>query len=542
MLFNSYEFLFIFLPIALAAFFFLGAFSRSWALNSIIVASLCFYAWWRPLNVLIILPTVLINFAAARAIQHFLSQEKKRSARTVLVAGIAFDVAFLGYFKYANFTAIVLHDVFGRNLVLKEIILPLGISFITFQLITFLVDVHGQRIKSFSLRDFVLFVLFFPQLIAGPIVHYREMMPQFKEASCKFSKENASVGLTLFAFGLFKKVVLADSIAPLISPIYGQAALGEPISLVTSWMAAIGFTMQIYFDFCGYTDMALGIARFFGIRLPQNFNSPLRASNIIDFWLRWHITLTRFLTAYIYNPLALSLTRRRLANGKPVFGGRNSTVGAFLLLLAFPTVLTMFISGLWHGAAYTFVVWGLMHGFYLAINHAWRQIGPRLWPDKDSYNRFMTPAGFVITFVSVAASMIVFRAATMGAAGNLLKGMFGLNGVALPRSVIDRLGPVTGVLSDLGVVRGLEPGVDANQLTVWIAGLTFIALVFPNTLEVLARYEPALGVKELPPEKRRGRLAIAWSASPVWAVVLSVIAATGVFYLGGQSEFLYWQF
>jgi hypothetical protein len=165
-----------------------------------------------------------------------------------------------------------------------------------------------------------------------------------------------------------------------------------------------------------------------------------------------------------------------------------------------------------------------------------------LWPDKESYNRFMNPAGFLITFVSVAASMIVFRAATMGSAVNLLKGMVGLNGVALPRSVIERLGPLTSWLSEAGVVRGLEPGVDANQLTIWIAGLTFIALVFPNTLEVLARYEPALGVKELPPEKRRGRLAIAWSASPVWAVLLSVIAATGVFYLGGQSEFLYWQF
>jgi hypothetical protein len=183
-----------------------------------------------------------------------------------------------------------------------------------------------------------------------------------------------------------------------------------------------------------------------------------------------------------------------------------------------------------------------MHGFYLTINHTWRQVGPRLWPDRESYNRFMKPAGLLITFVSVAASMIVFRAATMGAAANLLKGMIGLNGLALPRSVIDRLGPVTGVLSDLGVVRGLEPGVDVNQLTIWIAALTFIALVFPNTLEVLARYEPALGVKELPPEKRRGRLAIAWSASPKWAILISIIAATGVVYLGGQSEFLYWQF
>ncbi len=453
-----------------------------------------------------------------------------------------FNVAFLGYFKYANFAATVAHDVFGRDLVLTEIILPLGISFITFQMIAFLIDVHGRRIASFTLRDFFLFVLFFPQLIAGPIVHYREMMPQFHRASCRVDKENISVGLTLFAFGLFKKVALADSVGPLIAPIYEQAASGAPISLMTAWMAAVGFTMQIYFDFSGYTDMALGIARLFGIRLPQNFYSPLRTSSIIDFWLRWHITLTRFLTAYIYNPLALWLTRRRLARGKPVYGGRNTTLGAFVELLMFPTVFTMFVSGLWHGAGYTFIVWGLLHGVYLTINHGWRQVGPSLWPDKQSYARFMEPVGLVLTFIGVAASMIIFRATTMGSAVNLLKGMIGLNGVALPRTVFDRLGPVSGWLAEAGVSRGLEHGLEVNKLVTWIVVLTFIALVFPNTLQVLAPYEPALGVK--PPSGKTGawRRALTWRPSTAWAVLLSAIAAVGVFQLGGQSEFLYWQF
>ena len=257
----------------------------------------------------------------------------------------------------------------------------MGISFITFQKIAFLIDVHAGRIKSFTLQDYCLFVLFFPQLIAGPIVHYREMMPQFHSASCRFDKENFAVGLTLLSFGLFKKVVLADHIATVVTPIYSQAASGGGTSLLLAWAAAIGFTLQIYFDFSGYTDMALGAARFFGIRLPQNFNSPLQASNIIDFWLRWHMTLTRFLTAYIYNPLTLWLTRRRMAKGRPGLAGHNTTIGAFAYLLMFPILITMFVSGLWHGAGYGFVIWGLIHGFYLTINHAWRLIRPRLWPD-----------------------------------------------------------------------------------------------------------------------------------------------------------------
>ena len=234
--------------------------------------------------------------------------------------GIAFNVAFLGYFKYSNFLVGTINDAFGTQMVLARVILPLGISFITFQKIAFLIDVQAGRIESFTLQDYCLFVLFFPQLIAGPIVHYREMMPQFHRVSCRFDQENVSVGLTLLAFGLFKKVFLADKIALIVTPIYGQATSGSSIALLPAWIAAVGFTLQIYFDFSGYTDMALGIARLFGVRLPPNFNSPLRASSIIDFWQRWHMTLTRFLTAYMYNPLALWLTRRRAARGHSASG------------------------------------------------------------------------------------------------------------------------------------------------------------------------------------------------------------------------------
>ena len=394
MLFNSHAFLFVFLPFALAGFYGLGIVSRTAALRWIIFVSLIFYALWRPVNVLIIAPSILVNFVVARSLQRLAVDEKfVRTSQIVLLLGIAFNVAFLGYFKYMDFGITTINDVFGTNILLTHIILPLGISFITFQKIAFLVDVQSRRISSFTLQDYCLFVLFFPQLVAGPIVHYREMMPQFHDAQCRFNDEDFSVGLTLLSFGLFKKAVLADHIAALVTPIYNQAISGSRPSLFLAWGAAVGFTLQVYFDFSGYTDMALGLARLFGIRLPQNFNSPLKASSIIDFWLRWHMTLTRFLTAYIFNPLTLWLTRRRAAKRRPGIVGTRTTVGAFCYLLMFPILLTMFISGLWHGAGYGFIVWGLIHGLYLTINHAWRLIRPRFWSDRTSYERFMRVPG-----------------------------------------------------------------------------------------------------------------------------------------------------
>lgn len=542
MLFNSYEFILAFLPVTVVVFFAVGKVSRVWALRWIIVSSLFFYAWWRPLNVVIIAPSILINFLLARVLQRLGEQGKGAASTAVLTIGIVFNIAFLGYFKYANFSVGAVNDVFGTGFVLAQIVLPLGISFITFQKIAFLIDVHAQRVESFSFQDYCLFVLFFPQLIAGPIVHYREMMPQFHRISCAFDMKDVSVGLTLFVFGLFKKVYLADSIAPLVSSIYDQAASGSTISLLPAWMAAIGFTLQIYFDFSGYTDMALGIARLFGVRLPPNFNSPLKASSIIDFWLRWHMTLTRFLTAYIYNPLALSLTRRRLARGRAGFGGRQTTVGAFVELLMFPTLLTMFVSGVWHGAGYLFILWGVLHGVFLTINHGWRLIGPKLWRDRVSYARFMQPAGFVLTLVCVAVSMVVFRSPTMEAAGGLLQGMLGVNGIGLPASIYDRLGPLAGWLHTAGVVTGVDGDTDLIMMALWILLLSAIAFACPNTLQLLGRDDPALGWKPNPSDVAAGRVHIAWNASIAWAMMISVLAAIGILHLGGQSEFLYWQF
>ena len=420
-----------------------------------------------------------------------------------------------------------LNDAFGSNFILLHIILPLGISFITFQKIAFLIDVQAGRVKAFTFREYCTFVLFFPQLIAGPIVHYREMMPQFATASFRFNKENFAVGLTLLFFGLFKKGVLADNIAPLVTPIYEHSAAAGHTPLLLAWMAAVGFTLQVYFDFSGYTDMALGLGQFFGIKLPPNFTSPLKQSSIIDFWLNWHTTLTRFLTAYLYNPMVLSLTRRRIAKGRPGFASRNPPIGAFVSLLAVPLLTTMFIAGLWHGAGYGFIIFGIMHGVYLVINHGWRVYAAHRWRNHAAYAQIMKPVGWVLTFVAVIVGMLFFRATTLRSAIDLAKGVFGLNGISMPHNV-------AAIASTYGT--------DIEKAVMWIAILLFIALICPNTLQMLAPYEPALGVK---PAARRdiGRLRLpAWGPSLPWAVAISVIAAVAIFSTGGPSEFLYWQF
>jgi alginate O-acetyltransferase complex protein AlgI len=529
MLFNSQEFLFVFLPATLLGFYLLGRASRQAAILWLIFASLVFYGWWRPVNILIIGPSIIVNYILASFLLRLSERgDSPGSSRVVLLLGLLFNLAFLGFFKYADFVYGSVNDVFGANLILLHIILPLGISFITFQKIAFLIDVQAGRVKSFTFREYCTFVLFFPQLIAGPIVHFREMMPQFAAATCRFDKENFAVGLTLLVFGLFKKAVLADNIAPLITPIYQHSAAGGHTPLLLAWLAAVGFTLQIYFDFSGYTDMALGLGRFFGIKLPPNFNSPLKASSIIDFWLNWHMTLTRFLTAYIYNPLVLSLTRRRAVKRLPGFAGRNPTAGAFISLLVVPLITTMFISGLWHGAGYGFIIWGLIHGAYLVINHGWRVYAAHRWRNRAAYARVMKPVGWLLTFVAVTTAMIFFRATTVRSAVDLAKGVFGLNGLAPPHGA--------------GAIAATY-GTDLKQAVMWVAALLLIALVCPNTLQILAPYEPALGVKPASTAPIIGKLSIpAWGPSLPWAVAVSVVAAVAVFTLGGPSEFLYWQF
>jgi alginate O-acetyltransferase complex protein AlgI len=544
MLFNSYEFVLGFLPVAVALFYIFGRYSQTAALRWIVFASLVFYAWWRPFNVAIILPSILINFALARRLQKLAADDtRERAARITLMIGVLFNVAFLGYFKYTNFLADAANDAFGTNFVLTHIILPLGISFITFQKIAFLIDVHGRRVEKFTFGDYALFVLFFPQLIAGPIVHYREVMPQFERATCRFDPTSFSVGLTLFFFGLFKKAFLADGIAPYVTPIYERAAHGDPVSLVPAVLAALGFTLQIYFDFSGYSDMAIGIARLFGIRLPANFDSPLRASSIIDYWLRWHMTLSRFLTAYIYNPLLLRLTRARLARGLPALGGRNASFSAFITLLAFPTIVTMAVSGLWHGAGYTFIVWGLLHGVFLTVNHGWRLLKARRSKTPLKHAQSGSFWAWLLTFVCVVVAMVFFRAPTMHSAWGILTGLVGGHGIGFPTALYDHLGPLKGLLEKTG--GGPEEWWGAAAclaLIGWTVVLLAIALLCPNSAQLLARYEPALGLRSSPAIGTSRLARLMWSPSLKWALAVAVVACAAILRLGGPSEFLYWQF
>ena len=534
MLFNSYEFIFAFLPVTLLGFYLLGARQRDWALLWLTLASLFFYAWWRPFNVLLIAPSIAINYALSLGLQKY-NETRPGLARALLLGGIAFNVCFLGYFKYTMFLAGAWNDVFGTNLEVPRILLPLGISFITFQKIAFLVDVHAGRVTSFTFKDYALFVLFFPQLIAGPIVHYREMMPQFQATSARFNAENMAVGVSLFSMGLVKKLLLADPLSRLIAPLYTPPGLAE------AWMAALGFTLQIYFDFSGYSDMALGLARFVGIKLPVNFNSPLKATSIIDFWLRWHVSLTRFLTAYLYNPMTLHLTRARMAAGKPLFGGKKTTFSAFLMMLVMPTLVTMTVSGVWHGAGYTYILWGLLHGVLISVNHGWRVIRPRIWADTKRYNRAMKPVGFVLTFLSVVFAMAMFRAPTVTGALSIWSGMLGAHGIPLPEGLLARLGPLAAHLSVIGVHPAFTSGSVFLETSVRIIVLLAIALGLPNSLELLARYEPALGVK---PAKDPARLVrwFEWRPSPAWGIGIAAMTLCGILSLGELSEFLYWQF
>jgi alginate O-acetyltransferase complex protein AlgI len=538
MLFNSYAFILLFLPITLLGVYGLGRLSSARLVVGWLVAcSVAFYGIWNPLSLLIILPSLGINFMLGRWMVARLQRPEpdERTASALMLVGIAFNLCFLGYFKYKNFLLDSSNWAFGTDWPLSPLLLPLGISFITFQKIAFLVDIRSGTIRNFSAFDFLIFVFFFPQLIAGPIVHYREMVPQFNNLQGKLDSHHLAVGLSLFAIGLFKKAVLADGIAPYANGIFSGAEQGDPVSLARAWMGALAYTLQIYFDFSGYSDMAVGLARMFGIRLPANFNSPLKSSSIIEFWSRWHLTLTRFLTAYVYTPLVMSLTRARMAKGQPVLSRTGKSPSAFAALVAFPTVVTMALSGLWHGAGITFILWGLLHGVYLVVNHGWRMWHPA-W-DRQRYDRLMKPLGLCMTLLAVVMAMVLFRAKTLDAAVAMFKAMVGLNGFSLPQALLTRLGGTADVLVQMGVQGDVTSGTAFVQAAAWILVLGLIALVLPNSLEVLARFEPALHFQ-------RARRPVRFEAAlrGRWAALFGLMLAAGVLSLNRVSEFLYWQF
>ena len=463
MLFNSFEFIAVFLPVTLAVFFVLGRVaSRPVAIAWLVFASLFFYGWWRPEYVLLLAGSIVFNFWIGNRLAN-------GAGKAALILAVAINLGLLGYFKYTIFFLDSFNLLAGADITLPVIVLPLAISFFTFQQIAYLADAHFGIADERSFANYCLFVCFFPQLIAGPIVHHREMLPQFeRESTFRPKAENIAIGLTIFAVGLFKKTVIADGIAVYADTAFNAAGAGESLTLLAAWGGAVAFTLQIYFDFSGYTDMAIGLARMFGIKLPLNFNSPYKAANIIDFWARWHMTLTRFLTAYVYNPAAMSLTRQRVARGKKPPRKGVFDAGSFTAIVAFPTVFTMFLAGVWHGAGFQFMVYGLLHGAYLVINHGWRAICHGSVLARPEVARTLRPAYFVLTFVAVVVSLTVFRAQSMEQATEMLWAMAGMNGLVLPdavRSIVG--GNVAGLLPFVGF--GDIPYFDAQDCSGWLS-------------------------------------------------------------------------
>jgi len=394
MLFNSYEYLIYFLPLSLAVYFALGR-RAAWAVGWLVAASLFFYAWWNPRYLPLILASIGFNFAIGRALRR-----RPSHAGALLAFGVAANLVLLGVFKYADFAVRNAADLTGLPFALPHIVLPLGISFFTFTQIAYLVDVRRGKAQEPSLLNYALFVSFFPHLLAGPILHHSEMMPQFASASNKRPQSfHLAAGLFLLAIGLVKKVCIADPLAPVAAAGFDHP---EAISALTAWLAVLAYTLQIYFDFSGYTDMALGAARMFNIQMPVNFNSPYHATDIREFWQRWHMTLSRFLREYLYIPLG---------------GNRHGEWRTAVNVMA-----TFLLGGLWHGAAWTFVTWGALHGLGLVCLRAWAHTGLRL----------PRAIAWAITFLFVMVTWVFFRAASLPAAVAMLRAMVGVNGASEP--------------------------------------------------------------------------------------------------------------
>jgi len=481
MAFNSYEFIFIFLPLTYAGFWLLVRWAAyTAAVNWLILTSIIFYAYAGLAGLEIIASEILFNYLIASALVRT-EPARKRLRRVLFVGGVTGNVLILSYFKYWNFLLATANTLWATNFNVDQAIFPLGISFLTFQQIAFLADVWSRQIPSFNLRDHLFFSLFFPRTVAGPIVRYKEIVPQLSATAARDFVPNFAVGICLFSIGLFKKTVLADGVAQFVPEAFNPPTavwLSEPVSLLTAWISVLAYTLELYFDFSGYSDMALGAGRLFGVKLPMNFNSPLRAHNIVEFWGRWHITLTRFLTAYVYTPLVLHITRTRLAKGKSVLHGRLSSLSAIVALVALPTLLTMAVSGVWHGVGWQFVIWGLLHGGYLTINQSWRLLRPRFWPDQVSYDRIMKPLGAFLTFMAVTVAMVFFRATSPASALSILGGMVGVNGV------------VPHLYENLGF--GLSTYlVNLIMPFSWVGILLLIVMLMPNSLELMRRFQPA---------------------------------------------------
>lgn len=499
MLFTSFQFIFAYLPIVFLGFFLshrlLG---REWAATWLGAASLFFYGWWNVNYVPLLLASIAFNYAVGYLVAKHRSMHAW--AKAVLLVGIVGNLLLLAYYKYANFFLSEIVNRLGGHTHALDIILPLGISFFTFTQIAFLVDAWRGKAKEYNFLNYLLFVTWFPHLIAGPVLHHSQMMPQFRDpATYRIRSRNLAIGFALIAVGFSKKLLIADPISTYSDPVFAAAASGQALDFVVAWTGALAYTMQIYFDFSGYCDMAVGLSMLFGVKLPINFNSPYKAQNIIEFWRRWHMTLSQFLRDYLYIALG---------------GNRHGEARRLLNLM-----LTMLLGGLWHGANWTFVVWGGLHGFYLCINHLYQKVPAKLRFGRLIPSALHHPAGVLFTFLLVIVAWVIFRADSIAAAIVVLTGMLGVDIGAEWNVVLKSASSITFI----------------GYLLISIS----IIWLLPNAYETLDFLENR--IKVLDQTGRRIAKMTCASAGVVCALIFcaSVVSTFGVNVI---SPFLYFQF
>lgn len=509
MFFNSLEFIFIFLPITIICYFLLA--TKGGRTGQIVLtgASLIFYALLTPDYLPLLLVSIFFNFGIGKLLIGSLQEgQNYHWKKVILFSGIIGDLGILGYYKYFNFAIVNLDSAFNLTIPVQNIVLPLGISFFTFTQIAFLADTYQGKVENINFLSYMQFVTFFPHLIAGPIYHHADIIPQFENDSDHGIRwEHMNLGIFFFFFGLAKKVILADTLAGIASPIFISVAQGGTPMFIEAWMGALAYTLQLYFDFSGYSDMAIGIALMFNIHFPINFYSPYKVTSVIDFWRSWHITLSNWLRDYLYIPL----------------GGSRFGFPAHLRNL----LITMVLGGLWHGAGWTFVAWGGLHGVYLVINHLWRRTGIIL----HSY------ICWAVTFFAIIIGWVFFRADSIKSAIVMMKGMSGLNGLTIPPyiSAADILWNETPVM--------IAPA--ENVINIFIIGIGLaIVLFLPNLIEMTQQFQPALIDQRLYRVKKINPLNISFSyrQSVKWGFIVAIVAASALVSLQTTSEFLYFQF
>ena len=515
MLFNSYEFLLLFLPATLAAFFALSGFGFLKAAAAwLALVSIFFYGYWSPRYVVLLMASITLNFAAGQAIAKYRNAGRPEFSFRILVLALLANLGALAYFKYANFFVDAINQAAKTNLSLAQIVLPIGISFFTFTQIAYLVDTYRGKVQESRFIPYTLFVTFFPHLIAGPVLHHAEMMPQFaRDDTYRFRLGNFIAGLAFFGIGLFKKVVLADGIQPFVGPVF-ESDPAHALTMIEAWGGVLAYTLQLYFDFSGYSDMAIGLSKMINIDLPINFNSPYKATNISEFWRRWHMTLSRFLRDYLYVSLG---------------GNRKGVLRRYVNLL-----LTMLLGGLWHGAGWTFVIWGGLHGLYLVVNNLWQMVRERGFKQDLSQSTMAgRMASALLTFLCVVVAWVFFRAVSFDAAMGVLRGMFGLNGLLLPADAQAYLG--------LGA-RSADAWVSYGQLEVfggmrqlaWIGSLLAIVWLSPNSQALIGRLRQAVdGVRAMHEF---------WGWFSIGALVAATFVLAAINGSHGSSEFIYFNF